>query len=159
EESTKPTDNYTANQTIIAGYGLADFRFTENLRLQVGARVESSDQEVNTFSLFTQGQKSISTKLETTDVLPAGNLTWEFWRDKIEPEKKEPEKKEGMIATTQSATERVPQTMLLRLGGSQTVSRPEFRELAPFDYQDVLGGYTARGNPNLQRAKIINLDL
>jgi len=49
--------------------------------------------------------------------------------------------------------------MQIRLGGSQTVSRPEFRELAPFEYTDVQGGYAARGNPDLQRAKILNADI
>jgi outer membrane receptor protein involved in Fe transport len=49
--------------------------------------------------------------------------------------------------------------MQLRLGASQTVSRPEFRELAPFEYTDVQGGFAARGNPNLDRAKILNADI
>jgi outer membrane receptor protein involved in Fe transport len=38
------------------------------------------------------------------------------------------------------------------------VSRPDFRELSPFDFTNVIGGFTVIGNPNLKRAKINNLD-
>ena len=47
----------------------------------------------------------------------------------------------------------------LRLCYSQTVSRPEFRELASFGYFDFLSNYSRKGNPSLQRAKIENYDL
>ncbi|HVR75937.1 MAG TPA: TonB-dependent receptor, partial [Planctomycetota bacterium] len=53
----------------------------------------------------------------------------------------------------------LPGDMQLRIAGSQTVSRPEFRELAEFEYTDVQGGYNARGNPDLQRATLSNLDI
>jgi outer membrane receptor protein involved in Fe transport len=164
EERTKPTDNYTAEQTIFAGYGLADFRVFEDLRLQIGARVESSRQEVKTFPLFGQTNESINTRLETTDILPAANITWEFWKEKVDTKDASNGARNGTHGSPDgkpngNAPKKEPQSMLLRLAGSQTVSRPEFRELAPFDYQDVLGGYVARGNPNLERAKIANLDL
>lgn len=49
--------------------------------------------------------------------------------------------------------------MNLRLSGSQTVCRPESRELAPFTFYDY-GIYAySSGNPNLQRTKITNVDL
>jgi len=47
----------------------------------------------------------------------------------------------------------------LRLCYSQTVSRPEFRELAPFGFFDFVSFFTVRGNPDLRRAKIYNYDL
>jgi outer membrane receptor protein involved in Fe transport len=48
--------------------------------------------------------------------------------------------------------------MNLRLGASQTVNRPEFRELAPFEFTDVVGSRAIKGNPELKRALIRNLD-
>ncbi len=48
--------------------------------------------------------------------------------------------------------------MNFRLGFSRTLSRPEFHELAPFEFTDVVGGYAAKGNPNLKIAKIKNYD-
>jgi len=45
-----------------------------------------------------------------------------------------------------------------RLSASQTVSRPEYRELSPVTYRDVIEQRDIFGNPNLRRAKIINVD-
>ncbi|SHK99519.1 TonB-dependent receptor [Chitinophaga jiangningensis] len=47
----------------------------------------------------------------------------------------------------------------LRFSYSQTVNRPEFRELAMFRYYDFDNEYLIEGNKNLQRALANNLDL
>lgn len=47
----------------------------------------------------------------------------------------------------------------LRLAGSQTVARPEFREIAPFSFFDYEVNYAVDGNPDLKRSSIINGDL
>ncbi len=47
----------------------------------------------------------------------------------------------------------------LRASASQTVSRPEFRELAPFAFYNFLNDNLTSGDPNLKRAKINNFDL
>lgn len=47
----------------------------------------------------------------------------------------------------------------IRASASQTVSRPEYRELAPIQYREVIGFDNVIGNPNLQRALIQNYDL
>lgn len=47
----------------------------------------------------------------------------------------------------------------IRLSGSQTVIRPEFRELSPFAFFDFDLGATVTGNKNLVRTKITNFDL
>jgi TonB-dependent receptor len=46
----------------------------------------------------------------------------------------------------------------LRLSVSQTLSRPEYRELAGVLYREVLGGDNVVGNPDLQRTLIQNAD-
>ena len=47
----------------------------------------------------------------------------------------------------------------LRAAFYKTVSRPEYRELAPFGFFDFTSFFTVRGNPLLQRATINNYDL
>lgn len=47
---------------------------------------------------------------------------------------------------------------VFRLSASQTLSRPEYRELSAVRYFDILGGLTVRGNPDLRRALIQNYD-
>ena len=46
----------------------------------------------------------------------------------------------------------------LRLSASQTLSRPEYRELSPVPYFEQVGLLTTFGNPNLKRALIQNYD-
>jgi len=47
----------------------------------------------------------------------------------------------------------------LRLSVSRTLSRPEYREIAPILYRNVLGDEEVRGNEDLRRTLIDNLDL
>jgi hypothetical protein len=65
-----------------------------------------------------------------TDVLPALALTW-----------------------------RAGENTNLRLSASQTLSRPEYRELAEVTTRDIAGGVDQQGNDSLERALIRNLDL
>lgn len=47
----------------------------------------------------------------------------------------------------------------VRLSASQTLSRPEYRELSPLPYIDILGGQNMSGYPGLKRALVQNFDL
>jgi outer membrane receptor protein involved in Fe transport len=47
----------------------------------------------------------------------------------------------------------------LRLAATQTLSRPEYRELSPTTSFEPLGGLTLFGNPDLERALIRNADI
>jgi len=46
----------------------------------------------------------------------------------------------------------------LRFSASQTLARPEYRELSDIGYRDVIGDEIARGNPDLRRSLIQNFD-
>lgn len=72
--TTQPTDNYTAGQTVNAQYimGEGDFGAFKGM---FGARVESSNQQVTTFKLTNPNEKTVAS-LDTTDTLPAASLTW-----------------------------------------------------------------------------------
>ena len=56
-------------------------------------------------------------------------------------------------------TYRPTETHALRLAASRTLARPEYRELAGLRTRDVLGGVDLRGNPDLVRTTIDNVDL
>lgn len=47
----------------------------------------------------------------------------------------------------------------VRVSGSRTVARPEFREIAPFSFYDYEANYGVNGNVNLQRSSIYNGDV
>jgi outer membrane receptor protein involved in Fe transport len=133
-EETRATDFYDGKQTISAGYGMIDLPLASNWRLIGGLRVEHFDQTVNTFDLFDVDvddvQQVISSQIVETEAFPAANLVY-------------------AIRTRQN----------LRFGFSQTVNRPEFRELSPFEFTDIVGGRAVVGNPDLTRSIIRNFDV
>jgi TonB-dependent receptor len=58
-----------------------------------------------------------------------------------------------------NATLKLNQKTNLRLSGSQTVIRPELRELASLNLYDFELNASVQGNPELERTKILNADL
>jgi hypothetical protein len=58
-----------------------------------------------------------------------------------------------------SATYRLTEDQNLRFAVSRTLSRPEYRELAEIQFRDVIGFDNIRGNRDLQRATIDNIDV
>jgi hypothetical protein len=46
----------------------------------------------------------------------------------------------------------------LRFSATQTLARPEYRELSPFAYLEVIGGEITKGNEDLRRSLIRNFD-
>lgn len=131
KEETRVTDTYDAEQQVTGVYAMTDLSLSPRLRLIGGARIERFDQKVNTFDLFDfEGDPDVITaSLENTDVFPGVNLVYA-----VRPDQN------------------------VRLGFSQTVNRPEFRELAPYEFTDIVGGRAVLGNPNLTRALIQNVD-
>ena len=132
KEETRSTDTYDASQTLAAGYAMVDLPLSATWRIVGGARVENFEQTVNTFDQFSLELSPviIQAKLNDTDVFPSINLV-----NSLTP------------------------AMNLRFGVSQTVNRPEFRELAPFEFTDVVGGGAIVGNEILTRALIRNFDV
>ncbi len=129
-ESTRATDNYLAAHSVWAGYGMIDLPISKKFRVTTGARLEVSDQNVTTFDPFVAEQEAIEANLDTTDILPSLNLTY-----------------------------RLTERMNLRLAASRTVTRPDLRELAPFEFTDFVGGRTIFGNPQLKHTQIDNYDI
>jgi outer membrane receptor protein involved in Fe transport len=109
---------------------MVDLPLADDWRFVGGVRVESSKQNVLTFDPFNAARPPIESSLDNTDVLPGLNIIY-----------------------------RLNDGMNLRGGYSQTVNRPEFRELAPFEFTDVVGGRAVVGNPDLRRALIRNADV
>jgi TonB-dependent receptor len=128
-EETRPVDAYDGRQNTTAGYGMVDIAVNARSRVVGGLRVERFDQEVNTFDPFGLFVSRISATNRNTDVFPGINFV-----------------------------QALTPTSNLRVSYSITVNRPEFRELAEFEFTDVVGNRAVRGNPTLQRALIQNVD-
>ena len=135
KEETRSTDRYDGTQKIASAYGMVDLPLSSQLRLVTGARIENFRQQVDTFdpfarSTFEDDLDIIRADLNETDIFPAVNLVYS-----VRPNQN------------------------LRFALSQTVNRPEFRELAPFEFTDVIGGRAMIGNPDLKQSLIQNVDI
>ncbi|MEO8480285.1 MAG: TonB-dependent receptor [Gemmatimonadota bacterium] len=111
------------------GAGYAMIATPLGQRFDLVAGARLEHDRIEVNSLSTVGEASLGTP-EFTDVLPSLALTWH-------------------------TSDRVN----LRLSATQTLSRPEYRELSPILYREVLGGDNVKGNPDLKRALIQNYDL
>jgi len=129
-EGTRATDNYTADQELDAWYVEADVEVNYWLRLLAGARMEESTQSVSTFNLFFPDEAIVS-ELKSDDVFPLFTATWIL--DQY--------------------------NMQVRAGYSETISRPDFRELSPAPFVDPVTGFIVVGNPELTVGYIDNYDL
>ena len=90
---------------------------------------------VESFQQFLKSQqqgndKAVIINTEKTDILPSFNLTY-------------------------SASSKTN----LRVAGSRTVARPEFREIAPFSFFDFETIASTAGTPGLKRSSILNADI
>lgn len=135
-ETTRDNDNYEAEQEIYATYAQVDLPMVRWFKVAGGARFEASFIDVSPFDFFARnrGESGIDStqvaSLTGYDVLPSLSLIF-------------------------SPTDK----MNVRMVGTQTLARPEFRELAPFEFTDFVGGATVIGNPALVSTKIWNADL
>lgn len=127
-EETRGTDTYTASMNIYGGYAMVDMGIGPRWRVVGGLRIEDADIQVVTKDPFRPSTPYIAS-LVNRDPLPAVNLIY-------------------ALTPRQN----------LRFSYSKTVSRPDFRELSPFEFTNVQGGFNVAGNPNLLRAKITNYD-
>lgn len=127
-EITRPSDAYTGDHEIVAGYGQVDLGWGD-WRFIGGVRVEDSTQKVITFNQNFPDAPPVLSDVINTDVLPSLALVYKLTDDQN-----------------------------LRFSASRTLNRPEYRELAPFRFSHVVGGYSSAGNPDLERAKITSFD-
>lgn len=129
-ETTETDPAFAAGLSVHGGYGKANWAPVDGLSIDLGVRYEKALQGVNPISVFTVPSNSLAgTQLEKGYWLPAGTLTWEF----------------------------APQ-MQFRANASQTIARPQFRELIFQLYYDPESDRLYRGNPLLTDSKLFNAE-
>ncbi len=129
-DSTRPTDSYNAKQDLFSYYGKLDSTFYDKVRIIGGLRWEKNDQFVQTFQSVANQNEPITTEINRLDMLPSV-----------------------------SATLTLSEKQQLRAGFSQTISRPDFRELSPAPFTDPNTNQETTGNPDLMQTEITNFDL
>jgi outer membrane receptor protein involved in Fe transport len=121
---------YEGGLEVRAAYVQLDAEFWPLIRTSFGVRWEDAQQSVQPFNLFAGGTPPAGAPaLENSYLLPTATVTWNFYED-----------------------------MQLRIGASQTIGRPQFRELAPQQYVDSDNDRVYIGNPYLQDTELTNVD-
>ncbi len=129
-EFTQASDKYHTGLDVYAAYVMLDAKLAPKLRAVGGVRPEITFQEFASTDPFDVTAKPASSHVYKTDWLPALSLVYEV--------------------TPKSNA---------RFGASQTLARPQLRELSQAPSTSSAGDYSVQGNPGLQNTKITNLDL
>ena len=129
QENSPSRANYDASRDILAGYLMVELPLTRRLKIVGGARVETT--ELLTESFDQNLPDSLKTGLlNVTDWLPSINVIYA-----------------------------ITEGMNLRVAATRTLARPTYRELAPFQSFNFVGGDIQEGNPLLNRTLITNFDV
>ena len=123
-------DTYDGNRAIHAGFVNLTYDLTPVLTLDGGVRVENIHQEV-TWD-FNQDRRRFEgdnlTTIDKTYILPSINAKYLLNEDNI-----------------------------LRAAASKSYTMPQFKEVAPFLYEDI--AFSSFGNPDLVPSDVYNLDI
>lgn len=138
------TESYLAGETVDAVWGSVDVNFNEQFRVTAGLRWEGYSRlalpiDPLAFDLsspiITVPDENLDSFAVTDDeYYPALSFTWMkpgFWADDFQ----------------------------LRLGWSETIARPDLREISDATYIDPLTEARVQGNPLLADANLSNFDL
>jgi outer membrane receptor protein involved in Fe transport len=121
---------YAGELEVQGIYAELDAELADGLRLQAGIRYEDGSQQVTPEDIFGLGSVPIvPTDINESDFLPAVTLTWNFAED-----------------------------MQFRVAASQTLARPQFRELANQQFLDFETDRVFFGNEFLQNSSLTNLE-
>lgn len=111
---------FDASLRVLAGYLKTDWQIADSVSVDLGVRYESADQTVRPRRVFTAVNPGNANVLSNGYWLPAATLTWQARPD-----------------------------LQLRVSGSRTIARPQFRELIPQPYYDPDSNRSYVGNPLL----------
>ena len=129
QDISHPEDDYKGEQQLFAAYAMLDAPLS---LLNNNFRLAGGARMENWYqkAIITTAGSSTNYDIKTIDVLPSANFTY-----------------------------LLNDVTNIRLAYSETVNRPEIRERAKSQIQDIIGKQIITGNPNLKRAYIHNYDV
>jgi len=129
-ETTQNDPAFAAALRIHGAYGKLNYEPIDGLSIDLGVRFEKARQSVSPVQVFNVPSNSgASTLLNNDHWLPSATVTWE-----------------------------VAPKMQVRANASQTIARPQFREMMFQQYYDPESDRLYRGNPLLSDSKLTNAE-
>ncbi len=130
DEYQNGTNNYTAKHEIVAGYGM----------IEIPLKIFGEDVT------FISGARLENSLQQINSYDLSGRIPLSYQLKKVD------------ILPSLNIIHKINEKTNLRFSYSQTINRPELRELAPFSYFDFATQTSLTGNPNLRRALVRNYD-
>lgn len=127
DEATSPTDSYTADNQLTAGFVAIKHSFWKGVTFYGGVRLEHN---IMTLTSMNQNLSEYIQKRDTINIFPSVNLSYNF-----------------------------NAKSLIRVAYGKTINRPEFREIAPYNFYNFEEKAGIYGNTELKSAYIDNFDL
>ena len=118
---------YRGKRLVSGLFGNIVYQFNDNLIASAGLKLERTDQRVTYNTNIASSDLDGASSIDKTYILPSFTIKYNF--------------NENSIA---------------RIAGSQTYTFPQFKETAPFKYQDV--SFSSQGNPDLKPSENYNFD-
>lgn len=137
--NSSPANSYTGSNEVAAAYGMVTYEITPKLKAILGLRAEATSILVESEIVNIQrareepNQRAIddnTADIDTLNLMPAVNLVY-----------------------------KLGESSNLRGSFTQTVARPNMREVAPFGAFGFFGEPTVFGNPDLVLTSVDNYDL
>lgn len=130
-DETSPFPAFDAGLKVHGGYGMLRYLPVNTVTIELGLRYEQADQIVALDQTIFNSPitGAIPTNNSEDYFLPAATITWEAIDD-----------------------------VQLRISGSKTIARPQFRELVEQLYFDPESNRAYRGNPFLTDSELINAE-
>jgi len=129
EDSTVPTNSYLGEEEVIAAYGMLTYNLGNKLKFVGGLRYETTDISVESKNELVPDSVRFSS-IDKANWLPSLNFIYSLTED-----------------------------MNLRATYSQTIARPNLREIGPFASFDPLRNEFFVGNQRLTNTDVQNTDL
>ncbi|OAV44715.1 TonB-dependent receptor [Lewinella sp. 4G2] len=136
-DATNQANSYVGSSDIYAGYLMGTYEVTKRLKVIAGLRMEGTAIDVisDKAEVSTNPEDFIA-NIDTTSFLPALNLVYKIG-----------DGENGGLSSN------------LRASFTQTIARPNMREIAPFGSFGFIGEPPVFGNPDLQLTSIDNYDI
>ena len=132
---SRSNNDYTGYERIKAAYLMGTINIFPDLKLIAGVRYEQTRMRAESEKYYTlgfaeQGIDTLVGNISADNFLPSLNLVYS-----------------------------IKENMNLRASFSQTIARPNMREMSPFSSFSFIGGPVETGNPRLKQSDIKNYDL
>lgn len=141
------TESYIAAQITEGAYGMFDATWDDRWRVTAGARYETFKQALLPVNLLDYTGESLKKLIEE---LKKEDQAYAFMEDDWYPSVAVTYMNEGFMNT---------EVFQVRLSASETVVRPDLREMSDVVYIDPELGFKVKGNSGLQMSELTHYDL